>query len=135
MARILIVEDDAPLADVLTEYFLDLNFTVDRAGDGWLALQRVRDFSPDVIVLDLMLPRLNGAETAWRLRRQSETRRIPIVAITAVADVGDFEGILAVDSIVPKPFDLDDLGQQVTRLLHEPPPEDAHHNAESTAEI
>jgi CheY-like chemotaxis protein len=110
MARILIIEDDAPLADVLSEYFTDLAFEVSHADDGRQALRKVQRFEPDVILLDLMLPHVNGAEVAWRLRQHPSTRDIPIVASTAVADVADFDGILAVDRIVPKPFDLNELG-------------------------
>ena len=118
MVSILIVEDDDTLGELLAEFFTEQDYAVARAGDGAQALGRIAESRPDVILLDLMMPHVNGVETAWRLRRRKETAAIPIIAMTAVSDVTDFEDILTVDRIITKPFDLDDLGLQVAELLH-----------------
>lgn len=116
---ILIVEDDDPVAAMI-EDFLQTGptpFRIARARDGREAVTRARELWPDLIVMDLMMPRLTGGEAANELRRDPLTNRIPIIAISAVADVTSIAEMLPLDAVLPKPFDLDDLAETIDRLL------------------
>jgi CheY-like chemotaxis protein len=119
---ILIVEDDEPVARMIADYLGTIGYRTAHAYDGREAVTRVAELRPDLIVMDLMMPRLTGGEAAQALRADPMTTRIPIVAISAVADVTSIADLLPIDEIVPKPFDLDDLRTAIERLL--PPPTD-----------
>lgn len=121
MARILVVEDDPGIARVLVDYFETIGDTVDVATNGARALEHVSEAPPDAIILDLMLPVLNGVEAARRLRHQAETAEIPIVAITAVDGSEEFDEILMVDTLIPKPFDLDQVAEEIRCLMSSQP--------------
>jgi CheY-like chemotaxis protein len=117
---ILIVEDDEPVARMIADYLGTIGYRTAHAFDGREAISRVTELRPDLIVMDLMMPRLTGGEAARALRDDSLTMRIPIVAISAVADVTSIADLLPIDAIIPKPFNLDDLRDAIERLLHPP---------------
>jgi CheY-like chemotaxis protein len=117
---ILIVEDDEPVARMIADYLGTIGYRTAHAFDGREAISRVTELRPDLIVMDLMMPRLTGGEAARALRDDSLTTRIPIVAISAVADVTAIADLLPIDAIIPKPFNLDDLRDAIERLLHPP---------------
>jgi CheY-like chemotaxis protein len=121
---ILIVEDDDAVAAMIEDYLGDHRYRTARAADGREAVARVRELRPDLIVMDLMMPRLTGGEAANELRRDPLTQRIPIVAISAVADVTSIAEMLPLDDVLEKPFDLDDLLRAIER--HLPGGPDAH---------
>lgn len=129
MARILVVEDDPGIARVLVDYFETIGDTVDVATNGARALEYVDQAHPDAIILDLMLPVINGVEAARRLRHQAETSDIPIVAITAVEGSEEFDDILMVDALIPKPFDLDQIAEEIRGLISDHPSENGQHDA------
>lgn len=82
------VVDDNKITVKLLRKYLELNgFEVGEAYDGVEALERVADKIPDVIVLDVMMPRLDGFETASRLKNDNKTKNIPVVIVTALNDV------------------------------------------------
>lgn len=114
---ILIVEDDDPVAAMIEDFLATSDFRTARARDGREAVTRARELWPDLIVMDLMMPRLTGGEAANELRRDPLTNRIPILAISAVADVTSIAEMLPLDAVLPKPFDLDDLAAAIDRLL------------------
>lgn len=114
---ILIVEDDDAVASMIADYLDSVGYRTARAIDGRDAIGVVREQRPDLIVMDLMMPRLTGGEAARLLRDDPLTTRIPIVAISAVADVTSIADLLPIDEILPKPFDLDELAAIVSRLL------------------
>ena len=112
---ILIVEDDRAVASMIEEFLTGSGFDTETARDGEDAIAKAKQFQPDVIIMDLMLPRLTGGEAASRLKQDVLTSRIPIVGISAVADVTALAELLPLDEIVPKPFDLDDLMAAIER--------------------
>jgi CheY-like chemotaxis protein len=114
---ILVVEDDDAVAMMIQDYLSGHDFRTARAADGREAVDMVRQLHPDLIVMDLMMPRLTGGEAATALRRDPMTEKIPIVAISAVADVTSIAEMLPLDEVLPKPFDLDDLVAAIERLL------------------
>lgn len=114
---ILIVEDDRAVADMIGEFLGSAGYDTEVARDGQDAISKARQFQPDIIIMDLMLPRLTGGEAASRLKQDQLTALIPIVGISAVADVTALAELLPLDEIIPKPFDLDDLMNAIERHL------------------
>ena len=114
---ILVVEDDDAVAMMIQDYLTGQHYRTARAADGREAVETVQKLMPDLIVMDLMMPRLTGGEAATALRRDPLTEKIPIVAISAVADVTSIAEMLPLDEVLPKPFDLDDLIAAIERLL------------------
>jgi len=114
---ILVVEDDDAVAMMIQDYLNAHDYRTARAADGREAVEMVQQEPPDLIVMDLMMPRLTGGEAATALRRDPQTENIPIVAISAVADVTSIAEMLPLDEVLPKPFDLDDLVDAIERNL------------------
>lgn len=110
-SRILVVEDDAETAFALAETLRDEGYRVDRAADGAECLRRALEKSPDLVLLDVNLPGMNGFDTAAFLRRAAPTRAVPILFLSGMdglpARVRD-ERLEHVD-FMPKPFTLDEL--------------------------
>ncbi|GAA1467579.1 response regulator transcription factor [Microbacterium thalassium] len=124
---VLVVEDDDTVAEVATTYLRAAGFLVDRAADGREALERVAELSPDLVVLDLMLPDVDGIETCRRIREQRDT---PVLMLTARTSADDrISGLEAgADDYVTKPFSPRELVLRVQsvlrRTLAEPASED-----------
>lgn len=119
--RILVVEDDAPLARVLTDNLAFEGFEVECASDGPEAIDRSRNFSPDLILLDLMLPSYDGFELFGLLRQSGQT---PIIVVSARGQKADkLRGLeLGADDYVTKPFDLEELLARVHAVLRRTSP-------------
>lgn len=108
MALVLIVDDDPGIVHFLREALEDAGYQVLSAVDGE-ALQLARDARPDVILLDLMMPQMDGLEVSRRLRADPETALIPIIAMSAQDRLRAAGDLLPVDDRLPKPFELDHL--------------------------
>jgi two-component system alkaline phosphatase synthesis response regulator PhoP len=115
--RILVVEDDAAIRLGLERSLSFEGFTVDAAKDGEEAIQKAFDKKPDLIVLDLMLPRLNGFEVCKTVRKYDP--KIPIVILSAKGDESDkVLGLeLGADDYVTKPFSLRELTARIKAAL------------------
>jgi len=113
----LVVDDDVTVRDVVTRYLDRAGYRVDVAGDGEQALRAVAGRMPDVVVLDLMLPRLGGLEVCRRLRRDSVG--VPIVMLTALGEEEDrVLGLeLGADDYLTKPFSPRELVLRVASVL------------------
>jgi two-component system, OmpR family, response regulator ResD len=120
--RILVVEDDETVADVVARYLKRESFEVERVADGESALRAVNARAPDLVVLDLMLPRLSGLEVCRRLR----PRRLPIVMLTARGEESDrIMGLeLGADDYVVKPFSPRELVARIRSVLRRTGPRD-----------
>jgi len=119
MSHILIVEDDRDIADLLQRYLTRAGHLTDALGDGRDALAFIRDRVPDLVVLDLMLPGVDGLEVCRTLRRTPETRALPIIMLTARTEEADrIAGLdLGADDYVTKPFSPSELVARVGALL------------------
>lgn len=119
MAKILVIEDEKPITELL-EYNLKHNgFFVEIARDGELGLQKVSEIKPDLVVLDLMLPKLDGREICKRLKSNSDTQGIPILMLTAKSEEVDrVVGLeLGADDYVTKPFSVRELILRIKAIL------------------
>lgn len=117
--RVLVVDDDDVIRGLISINFELEGFEVDGACDGEQALQQVATQRPDVITLDVMMPRLSGLEVADRLRADPDTAPIRLVLVSARAQEADLERAetLGVDAYVTKPFEPDELIRIVRSLL------------------
>jgi DNA-binding response OmpR family regulator len=116
MARILIVDDEPKIVRLVADYLTDAGFEVVTAGSGDEALMRVRTDRPDLVVLDLGLPGLDGLDVTRMIRRNGE---LPIILLTARADETDrVIGLeLGADDYVAKPFSPRELVARVRAVL------------------
>ena len=116
-ARILVVEDDASVREALQRALSFEGFEVETATDGAVALSALTSAPRDLVILDVMMPHLDGIATCRRIRASGD--RIPILMLTAKVAVGDrVEGLDAgADDYVAKPFALDELLARIRALL------------------
>jgi class 3 adenylate cyclase len=117
--KILIVDDEPFNLDLLEQELADQDYTVERANDGVEALAKVESFAPDVVLLDYMMPNMNGIEVVRRLRQDERFRSLPVILVTAKGSQEDkVRGLDAgADDYVVKPFDSFELGARVRSML------------------
>jgi DNA-binding response OmpR family regulator len=113
--RLLVVEDDNDIANMLKIYFGGLDFEVDIASRGGLALEKTRTVLPHLIVLDIMLPDIDGYEVCRTLRTNTRTSHIPVIFLTQKDERSDkLQGLeLGADDYITKPFDIEELKLRV----------------------
>ena len=118
-SKILVVEDDRSLAEVLEYNFTNAGYQVFCAHDGQDGINQARSKSPDLIVLDLMIPVIDGVETCRTLRAESRTRETPILMLTAKSEETDqlIGFSVGADDYVVKPFSVRILLERVKSLL------------------
>ncbi len=119
MPTILLVEDHEEIWDFLSRRLKRRGYDVRLAHDGAAAVERAREDRPDVVLLDMNLPVLDGWTAARTLKQDAATARIPIIALTAHAMAGDREKALEAgcDDYDTKPVDLDRLLGKIQTLL------------------
>jgi two-component system response regulator VicR len=119
--KILVVDDEPPIVDVLAYNLQRANYQVSIARDGQEALDKAHQEQPDLIILDLMLPRLDGLEVCRALRRECD---VPIIMLTARdAEVDRVVGLeLGADDYVVKPFSVRELMARVKNVLRRAAP-------------
>jgi len=119
MARILIVEDSPDIADLIVRYLQRAGHTTDHLVSGGDVVRQVKTSTPDLIVLDLMLPDLDGLQVCQALRHDPATAAVPIIMLTARGDEADrIHGLeLGADDYVSKPFSPKELVARVAALL------------------
>jgi two-component system, OmpR family, alkaline phosphatase synthesis response regulator PhoP len=117
--KVLVVDDDPDLLDLLSYNLRKAGFWVGTASDGVQALKKVRLLSPDLMLLDVMLPELDGLAVCELLRRDPATANIPIILLTALSsELARISGLgSGADDYVTKPFSLRDLVERVKARL------------------
>ncbi|MGC6387744.1 response regulator [Ewingella sp. S1.OA.A_B6] len=114
--RVLVIEDDADAADVLEAYLRRENYEVAVAGDGLKGLDMFKRWKPDIVLLDVMLPVMNGTEVLSAIRRAGD---IPVIMVTAMGDIYDKIGALryGADDYVVKPYNPGEVIARVQAVL------------------
>lgn len=107
-ASVLVIDDDPDIVRVVTAALEDEGYRV-LASLGSAAVEMARELHPDVVLLDLRMPGMDGAEVSRRLRADPETAGIPIIVVSAVQHLAQAVEKLSVDAQLQKPFDLDRL--------------------------
>jgi len=116
LAKVLIVEDEPKLSGAVSKYLQSEGFTTEVAADGPSGLAAARRGKPSIIVLDLLLPRMNGLEVTKEIRRYSD---VPIILLSARSDESDkLQGLeLGADDYITKPFSLRELAARIKAVL------------------
>jgi two-component system cell cycle response regulator DivK len=119
MSRILLVEDDVMNREMIARFLTSEGYQVISAGDGANAVLLARKEHPDLILMDMGLPILNGWQATHRLKTAAETRSIPIIALTAFAMAEDRAKCLAVgcEAFESKPVNFNRLLEAMRQLL------------------
>jgi CheY-like chemotaxis protein len=117
--RVLIADDNAQGVELLEAYLAEADYAICTAADGEETLARVRDWHPDVILLDIMMPKISGFEVCKRLRADPQTRKIAVLMITALDQPSDIERAVETwaDDFLTKPINKSDLLIRVRALL------------------
>lgn len=118
-ARILIADDHPHGVELLEAYLSDAPYQVRTATNGEEALQAIRDWRPDVVLLDVMMPRLSGFEVCKRVRQESTLQNIGIIMITALDQTSDVDRAVdaGTDDFLTKPINQADLLLRIRALL------------------
>ena len=118
-SRVLVVEDDPDIAELVARYLEKAGYTTARVSSGRDALDAVRAKAPDLIVLDVMLPHVDGLEVCRLLRANDHTASIPIIMLTARAEESErIVGLeMGADDYLAKPFSPNELVARVRALL------------------
>ena len=118
-ARILVVEDNRDNMTLIVDVLLSLNYAVIQANDGERGIELARTEKPDLILMDLSLPKVDGWTATRQLKSDPHMNHIPIIALTAHAMVGDRERALEAgcDDYVSKPIDLLKLANKLVQYL------------------
>ena len=117
--RILIADDNQANRELLEAHLLDLDCELDFAEDGQQTLDKVTEFQPDLILLDVMMPRLSGFEVCKKIKSDPETRRIMILMVTALNELGDIERAVdaGTNDFLSKPVSRVALLKRVENML------------------
>ena len=115
--RVLVVDDEPTLRSVVAQYLELEGYETVEAADGAEALERLRNVRPDLIVLDLMMPRLDGRAFLERLRQLEELSQTPVLVVTAGGSPHAVVGFPNVRALVQKPFDFDRLLWHAEQIL------------------
>jgi two-component system alkaline phosphatase synthesis response regulator PhoP len=118
-SRILIADDNAPNVELLEAYLADVDCDLVVAVDGQDALEKVQKFQPDLVLLDVMMPRLSGFEVCKRIKDNPQTRRIMVLMVTALNELGDIERAVdaGTDDFLSKPVNRLELVKRVENML------------------
>jgi CheY-like chemotaxis protein len=118
-SRILIADDNPTNVELLEAYLSDFDCQTAIAVDGRDTLEKVARFQPDLILLDIMMPKLSGFEVCKQIKEDAATREIMILMVTALNEPGDIERAVAAgcDDFLSKPVNKLELGKRVANML------------------
>jgi CheY-like chemotaxis protein len=118
-SRVLIADDNEPNRELLEAYLADVDCEIATAVDGADTLAQVAAFQPDVLLLDVMMPKLSGFEVCQRLKGDAATSPIMILMVTALGELGDIERAVeaGTDDFLSKPVNRVELVKRVENML------------------
>ena len=115
--RVLVVEDDQSLRDVITEALQEDGYLVDAARNGQAGLELAQHSPPDLVILDLMMPQMDGEQFCSAVRQIERLASVPIIVVSAARAADDVGVRLGAAAALRKPFDLFELTRHVNALL------------------
>ena len=117
--RVLVVEDNRDNMTLIVDVLESLDYDVIQAKDGEQGIELARSENPDLILMDLSLPKIDGWEATRTIKAQDELKQIPVIALTAHAMVGDRERALEAgcDDYMTKPINIQTLAMKLTKFL------------------
>lgn len=117
--RILIADDNQANVELFEAYLADIECSVEIAMDGQQTLDKVASFSPDLILLDVMMPKFSGFEVCKQIKESPDTSRIMVLMVTALNELGDIERAVAAgtDDFLSKPVQKVELVKRVENML------------------
>jgi CheY-like chemotaxis protein len=118
-SRILIADDNPTNVELLEAYLSEVDCEIDVAVDGRQTLDKVAEFRPDLLLLDIMMPKLSGFEVCRTLKDSAETKGIMVLMVTALNELGDIERAVAAgcDDFLSKPVNKVELLKRVQNML------------------
>ena len=116
--RVLVIDDEPLLRATLQQILGDEGYIVDVASDGAAGLLRAQQHRPDVILLDLMMPTMNGKQFLQALRAEPSCATLPVLIMTAVQGIATNLALLGVGEVLEKPFDAEDLLSKVALAMY-----------------
>jgi DNA-binding response OmpR family regulator len=119
-AKVLVVEDDVRIQRMLRTILQSEQYDVATAGDGRAALDAIRSSPPDLVILDLMLPDIDGWEVMAKVRADSAVAKVPVLVLSAVHDLARESLRIGANDFLRKPFGIDALLDKVARLTGGP---------------
>ena len=123
MPKIVCAEDDKLISTSLVEGFTGAGFEV-TAGDGEAAVSKIKEIKPDVVLLDIMMPKLDGYGVVWELKADSETAKIPVIMLTNLSDPDTLSKILeagVTDYLLKSEQTIDQIIVKVNEVLSRNP--------------
>lgn len=119
MNKILIADDNEANRELLEAYLATVDCETEMAVDGQDTLDKVDSFQPDLVLLDVMMPKLSGFEVCEKLKAGEETRRVMVLMVTALSELGDIERAVAAgtDDFLSKPVNKIELLKRVENML------------------
>lgn len=119
MHRILIADDNDANRELLEAYLVNVDCEIETSVDGEDTLQKVNSFKPDLVLLDVMMPKLSGFEVCKQLREDESTKRVMVLMVTALNELGDIERAVAAgtDDFLSKPVNKWELLKRVENML------------------
>jgi CheY-like chemotaxis protein len=117
--KILIADDNIANIELLDAFLSDFDYTIETAVDGAETLDKVASFSPDLILLDIMMPKYSGFEVCEKLKNDPKTKGIMILMVTALSELGDIERAVnaGCDDYLSKPVNKFELVKRVENML------------------
>ena len=118
MSRVLIIEDNDDNRDILRHQLEYLGYEVVEAANGLEGIEQAENQGPDLVIVDIMMPELDGREVTRRLRADSKTKEIPVLAATVLFHTEDIYSCLAAgcNDVLSKPFTLQQLKDKLDKL-------------------
>jgi two-component system alkaline phosphatase synthesis response regulator PhoP len=118
-SKILIADDNHQNCELLDAYLADEGYQIEMVYDGQQTLDAVANAQPDLILLDIMMPKVSGYEVCQRLKANTDTRKIPVIMVTALAEMGDIEKAVnaGADDFLTKPVNKLELTTRVRFAL------------------
>ncbi len=117
--RVLIVDDNEANCELLEAYLVDIPCVTEIASDGQQALEKAASFQPDLILLDVMMPKLSGFEVCEKIKKDPDLKKIMILMVTALNELGDIERAVnaGTNDFLSKPVNRVELLKRVANML------------------